>query len=109
MKTLIITRGRMIENCRMAAMMALVCLLTSCAGVTHQAITTKKQDCEARGIRYYDSSPYLLVQTDNQGGLTSDFMYLPDQNKRHGQQRRPRRGHQSLGASRHFCGQARRF
>jgi hypothetical protein len=72
----------MIEKCRIATMMALVCLLTSCAGVTHQAITTKKQDCEARGIRYYDSSPYLLVQTDNQGGLTSDFMYLPDQNKK---------------------------
>ena len=72
----------MIEKCRMAAMLSLTGLLTSCAGVTHQAITTCKQEKAARGVRYYDSSPYLLVQTDNQGGLTSDFMYLPDPNKK---------------------------
>ena len=82
MNTLIIKHSCIIEKCRVVLLLVLAGLLTSCAGVTHQAITTAKQDCKARGVRYYDSSPYLLVQTDNQGGLTSDFMYLPDLNKK---------------------------
>jgi hypothetical protein len=82
MNTLINKSSCIFKKYRMTLPLALTGLLTSCAGVTHQAITTAEQDCKARGVRYYDSSPYLLVQTDNQGGLTSDFMYLPDQNKK---------------------------
>jgi hypothetical protein len=69
--------------CRFAvAMPALLLLLTGCAGITHRAIESDAQDAKARGFRYYDSSPYLLVQTDNQGGLTSELVYLPDRTKK---------------------------
>jgi hypothetical protein len=60
-----------------------LCLtLGACAGVNYQAIMSEPDDQKARGLRYYDSSPYLLVQTDNQGGITSEFMYLPDKTKK---------------------------
>jgi hypothetical protein len=64
------------------------CLLTlnGCAGISYGTITSEAEDLKARGLRYYDSSPYLLVQTDNQGGLTCEFLYLPDRTKkRHAQ------------------------
>jgi hypothetical protein len=57
-------------------------VLNGCAGVSYRAINSDTEDQKARGLRYYDSSPYLLVQTDNQGGLTSTFVYLPDQTKK---------------------------
>ncbi len=57
-------------------------LLSGCAGVDYTTIHNDAEDKTARGLRYFDSSPYLLVQTDNQGGLSSQFMYLPDQTKK---------------------------
>lgn len=57
-------------------------LLAGCAGIDSTAVNDSKADEQARGFRYFDSSPYLLVQTDNLGGLTSAFMYLPDQTKK---------------------------
>lgn len=30
------------------------------------------------GIRYYQSAPYLLVQTDNDGGVTTKVLYFPE-------------------------------
>jgi hypothetical protein len=53
-------------------------LFPACAGVSHRDVL---DDSSARGFRYYDSSPYLLVQTDNKGGLTSSISYLPDLTK----------------------------
>jgi hypothetical protein len=61
-----------------------VCILlfTGCAGVTYETITSEAMDTTARGLRYYDSSPYLLVQTDNQGSLKAELIYLPDLTKK---------------------------
>jgi hypothetical protein len=56
--------------------------LSGCAGISYGTIGSEADDLKARGLRYYDSSPYLLVQTDNQGGLTCEFLYLPDQTKK---------------------------
>jgi hypothetical protein len=53
-------------------------VISGCAGVSYREVTDDKS---ARGFRYYDSSPYLLVQTDNKGGLTSELKYLPDLTK----------------------------
>lgn len=60
---------------------ALLLSLAGCAGVSYRAIETPAQDLAARGLRYYDSSPYILVQTDNQGDLKSELTYLPDMGK----------------------------
>jgi hypothetical protein len=30
------------------------------------------------GFRYYQSAPYLLIYTDNQGGVKSQILFLPD-------------------------------
>jgi len=34
------------------------------------------------GIRYYQSSPYLLVYSDSKGGLQWQILFLPDQTKK---------------------------
>jgi len=34
------------------------------------------------GIRYYQSSPYLLVYSDSKGGLQWKILFLPDQTKK---------------------------
>ena len=67
-----------------ALILIVSCLLTlgGCAGITYGTITSEAEDLKATGLRFYDSSPYLLVQTDNQGGLTSEFLYLPDRTKK---------------------------
>jgi hypothetical protein len=57
----------------------LIC--AGCAGVSHRAIDDSRADSQARGFRYYDASLYMLVQTDNQGGLVSTLKWLPDQTK----------------------------
>jgi hypothetical protein len=58
-------------------LMFLAILLASCAGTTVTTVNDQ-QDETARGIRYYPPAPYLLVYTDNEGGLTSRIIYLPD-------------------------------
>ena len=60
--------------------LALIC--TGCAGVSYRSIDSEAADLSARGLRYYDSSPYILVQTDGKGGLVSEFKYLPDLTKK---------------------------
>ncbi len=61
---------------------AAVLLLNSCAGLSGRTLATEQEDKQARGFRYYDSSPYLLIYTDNKGGLNSEFKYLPDLTKK---------------------------
>jgi hypothetical protein len=39
-------------------------------------------DEAARGFRYYRSAPFLLIYTDNAGGLHSKVLYLPDTTKK---------------------------
>jgi len=50
---------------------------TACAGMTVKQVDPNN-DAKYDGIRYYGSSLYLLVHTDNAGGLTADPVYLPD-------------------------------
>ncbi|WP_395739892.1 hypothetical protein [Prosthecobacter sp.] len=56
-------------------------LLSACAGLSGGSLT-EDQDWRANGFRYYDSSPYLLVYTDNKGGLNSELKYMPDLTKK---------------------------
>jgi hypothetical protein len=69
---------------RVAQILSLqVCgILPGCAGVTYDAIVSEEADIKAKGLRFYDSSPYLLVQTDNQGALKAELTYLPDLTKK---------------------------
>jgi hypothetical protein len=53
-------------------------LLASCAGLRIDNVSTDAADVEATGFRYYETAPFLLVYTDNKGGLTSTVKYLPD-------------------------------
>jgi hypothetical protein len=56
--------------------------LCACAGIHTHPILTDNDEASNRGFRYYESSPYLLVQTDNEGGLKSQLLYLPDETKK---------------------------
>jgi len=49
------------------------------ASVTHRPVG--KTD-SGTGIRYYQSSPYLLVYSDSKGGLQWQILFLPDQTKK---------------------------
>jgi hypothetical protein len=53
--------------------------LFGCAGSDFHRVTDDATDV---GIRYYGSSPYLLIHTDNDGGLVSQLVYLPDKSKK---------------------------
>lgn len=55
--------------------------LGSCAGLSGRSLT-EEEDWSASGFRYYDSSPYLLVATDNKGSLTSELKFMPDLTKK---------------------------
>ena len=55
-----------------------VSLLVSCAGLR---VNEVNHDREASGIRYYQRAPFLLVYTDNSGGLKSEIHFLPDTRK----------------------------
>jgi hypothetical protein len=48
-------------------------ILTGCAGIKVEPNTS-----ESAGIRYCQSSPYLLVTTDNDGGIKTELLFLPD-------------------------------
>lgn len=58
--------------------LALIALLVfGCsASVKHMQATDS-----GTGIRYYQSSPYLLVNSNSKGGLQWRILYLPDQTK----------------------------
>ncbi|WP_397380467.1 hypothetical protein [Prosthecobacter sp.] len=64
-----------------AGLSSLALLLSACAGLSGRSLT-EEQDWSATGFRYYDSSPYLLVYTDNKGGLNSELKYMPDLTKK---------------------------
>ncbi|MDC8757056.1 hypothetical protein [Janthinobacterium fluminis] len=57
-------------------------LLAGCAGVEVQSIPDAAADAAATGLRYYDTSPFLLVYTDAKGGLRSELLYLADTSKK---------------------------
>ena len=62
--------------------MLLLCLC-SCAGVTFRKIgNDTSRDARDRGIRYYPPAPYLLVHTNNDDGLTSRVIFLPDTSRK---------------------------
>jgi hypothetical protein len=50
-----------------------------CTGVTHTPVDDADH---GTGIRYYQTSPYLLVNSDGRGGLQWRILYLPDQTKK---------------------------
>jgi hypothetical protein len=64
---------------RFVPFVLLLLTLSSCAGLTVNRVDS---DDKERGIRYYESSPYLLVHTDNEGGLVTRLIYLPDPTKK---------------------------
>jgi hypothetical protein len=53
-----------------------------CAGMDVVPVPGGKSDDCARGVRYYGSSTYLLVHSDNSGGLTTRILQLPDTTKK---------------------------
>jgi hypothetical protein len=53
---------------------------SGCAGLTVKPVGTNES--KVHGFRYYEPSPYLLVYTDNRGGLTTRLLWLPDQTKK---------------------------
>lgn len=57
-------------------------LLGGCAGLSVHPINSPGDDAKRHGFRYYESSPYLLVQTNNEGGVTSKILHLPDETKK---------------------------
>ncbi len=52
--------------------------LIGCAGLEVEPVLNAAADKAARGFRYYRSAPFLLVYTDNKGGLQTKLLYLPD-------------------------------
>lgn len=73
---------------RCLAGLTFLLLATGCAGFTVKTVggtTTKPNQVteeDARGIRYYEIAPYLLVHTDNAGGLVTKLIYLPDRSQK---------------------------
>lgn len=63
-----------------AMIIAFVC--SGCAGMYVTKVAGSAADDSAAGIRYYGSSPYIYVTTDNAGGLTPTLVYLPDPQKK---------------------------
>jgi hypothetical protein len=61
-------------------LISLLLLMVNCAGMTVKQVDPAK-DADANGVRYYGVSPYLVVYTDGDGGLTADVTYLPDPTK----------------------------
>lgn len=62
---------------RALVVVAACCLLGGCAAyVTHKPDSPSNQ-----GIRYYESSPFLIVYSDGKGGLRWQIRYLPDQSR----------------------------
>ena len=56
--------------------------LMGCAGIEVVNVGNPTADENARGFRYYDTSPFILVYADGQGALTSQLLYLPDSTKK---------------------------
>src|SRR5688572_8591116 len=56
----------------------LAALLPGCAGFTTTNIASAEDEAKARGFRYYESAPFLLVHLDAKGSPTTEVLYLPD-------------------------------
>jgi len=67
---------------RTSLLMLLLVGVAGCAGLTVKPVPDAAADTKARGFRYYEPSPYLLVYTDNKGGLVTKLVYLPDTTKK---------------------------
>jgi hypothetical protein len=77
-----------VRRATLASVLLPLCLCTGCAGIRVESIadpssaaTTpdpRTADSVARGFRFYEIAPFLLVHTDNKGGLSSQIVYLPD-------------------------------
>ena len=57
-------------------------LMGCSAQVKHVPINSDKEDADDRGIRYYRSSPYLIVYSNGKGGIVTEIKYLPDPTKK---------------------------
>jgi hypothetical protein len=53
-------------------------LILACSGCT-ATVTYQHEDAGPKGVRYYESAPYLLVYSDGKGGLKWQIYYIPDQ------------------------------
>lgn len=63
--------------------LALLLALASCASVKHEWIDPEDADTsEKRGIRYLETSPFLIVHANPDGTLTARLEYLPDRFKK---------------------------
>ncbi|MFD0894772.1 hypothetical protein KBB96_04860 [Luteolibacter ambystomatis] len=58
----------------------LILALSGCAGTTFHRVTDDSKD---EGLRYVETSTYLLVTTDNNGGVKSEILTLPDRSRLH--------------------------
>src|SRR5262245_58499900 len=70
--------ARAMERVASFVLSALASLCCLCAGCT-AAVTYEHENAQSTGIRYYESTPYLLVYSDGKGGLKWQILYLPDQ------------------------------
>jgi hypothetical protein len=57
-------------------------LLAGCAGYSASPIHTNELDIKAKGVRYYEVAPFLLVYSDGKGNLTSQIVMMPDTSKK---------------------------
>lgn len=69
--------------CRRCLIAVPLVAASACAGVATRPIDTTKSGADeaARGIRYYELSPYLIVVPDGKGGHKSEVKFLPDQTR----------------------------
>lgn len=58
-----------------------ICLFGSCASVRHTPVDANN-DKTNDGIRYYNSSPYLLVYSNGKGGLVTQILFIADPTKK---------------------------
>lgn len=58
--------------------LSVTALLAGCAGTTVRPVGDTATEERAKGIRYYESAPFLLVYTDGKGGVVSQVIFLPD-------------------------------
>jgi hypothetical protein len=65
-----------------AAVIAAAITTTGCATVAHQHIPDDEADRRSTGVRYYATSPYLLVYSNGKGGIITELKYLPDPAKK---------------------------
>lgn len=60
-----------------AAALLCLCLVSGCASVSHTAITPENENSDC-GIRYYETSAYLLIYPQPGGQCVATIKHLPD-------------------------------